>query len=206
MKKIFIFILLLILTGCTVVRIDTTNIDTIIDVVLTKENKLFNRVGKGYKYYVPKGVMYVDTNELNEVLYSNGNYYYLYIDLVNYYYKSKLKYKENNAAYYSRKFDKKDGFKYSGYLEITKAKDNMYHIDFMYNYSKVEALVEKEDLNESVLNISYILSTIKYNKTVIDMMMDEDYFTNKTGKYNNYKTNDSSNKFKLKTQKEKKES
>ena len=82
----------------------------------------------------------------------------------------------------------------------------MYRINFMYNYSKVEALVEKQDLNESVLNISYILSTIKYNKTVIDMMMDEDYFTNKTGKYNNYKTNESSSKFKLKTQKEKKES
>ena len=76
MKKILLFILLLILSGCTVVRIDTTNIDTIIDVVLTKENKLFNRVGKGYKYYVPKGVMYVDTDDLNEVLYSNGNYYY----------------------------------------------------------------------------------------------------------------------------------
>ena len=44
MKKIIAFILVLMLCGCTVVRIDTSNIDTIIDVVLSKNNNLFNRV------------------------------------------------------------------------------------------------------------------------------------------------------------------
>lgn len=89
MKRFIAFILVLVLSGCTVVRINTKSLDTIIDVVLTKENKLFNRVGKGYKYYVPKGVTYVDTNDLNEILYSKGNYYYLYIDAISYYNKNK---------------------------------------------------------------------------------------------------------------------
>ena len=202
MKKFTIILILMVvlLSGCSIVRINTKDIDSILNAVLTKSNNLYNQVGQGYKYYVPAGVTFIDNDEHNNILYCDGNYYYLYIDIVDYYYKTKINYKEKNNVYYSRKFDKKDGFKYSGYLEITKESNNMYHIDFVYNYSKVEALVDKYKLNESVLNISYILSTIKYNHTVIQMMQDENYFKNKTGKYNNYKTNGSSNKFKLKNQ------
>ena len=87
MKKILIIIVLLLASGCTAVRIDTANIDNITNVVLSKDNKLYNRIGKGYKYYKPRGVSYIDTNELNDILYSNGNKYYLYIDAVSYYYK-----------------------------------------------------------------------------------------------------------------------
>ena len=64
------------LKNFTIVRIDTSDIDNIIDVVLSKNNKLYNRVGKGYKYYVPRGINYIDTTELNDKLYSNGYYYY----------------------------------------------------------------------------------------------------------------------------------
>ena len=88
-KLIILFSLFFIVTGCTVVRIDTTDIDNTINIILTKENKLYNRVGKGYKYYVPGGVTYIDTDELNDKLYSSGTYYYLYVDIVNYYYQSK---------------------------------------------------------------------------------------------------------------------
>ena len=38
MKKIAILFMLLLLTGCTVVRIDTSSIDNIVNVVLSKEN------------------------------------------------------------------------------------------------------------------------------------------------------------------------
>ena len=51
-KKAILLILLLLVSGCTIVRIDTKNIDTIIDVVLSKNNTLYNQVGKGYKYYM----------------------------------------------------------------------------------------------------------------------------------------------------------
>lgn len=182
MKKILLFILLLILSGCTVVRIDTTNIDTIIDVVLTKENKLFNRVGKGYKYYVPKGVMYVDTDDLNEVLYSNGNYYYLYIDAVSYYNQKEMTLDKAKDPYYTRIISTDDGFKSNGMINITK-KNGKYFIEFIYNYAKIEALVAKDEINDTILNSAYILSTVKYNYDIIELMLNEDYFTSREEKY-----------------------
>ena len=198
MKKIvIIFLLTIILTGCSVVRIDTNSIDNIVNVILTKENKLFNQVGQGYKYYLPYGVTYIGSDELNDVLYSNGNYYYLYIDAINYYYQAKINFKEDDNLYYSKEFKIGDGFKHSGYLKIKKI-DDMYHITFMYNYAKIETIVEEKDLNDTILNASYILSTIKYNYSIVELMLNEDYFTNKTGKYDSYDTNENSGKFELK--------
>ena len=101
MKKIMLLLLILIIiTGCSVVRIDTKNIDNIISVVLSKNNTLYNRVGQGYKYYIPRGVSYIESNELNDTLYFNGNYYYLYIDVISYYFKENIDYKVKNNAYY----------------------------------------------------------------------------------------------------------
>lgn len=170
----------ILFTGCTVVRIDTTNIDNIISVVLSKKNTLYNRVGKGYKYYVPRGVTYIDTTELNDKLYSNGNYYYLYIDAVSYYHKVKINYKEDPDAYYSEKIEANGK---DGYLEIQKQKNGKYVIEFVYNYAKIEAMVDEKSINEVVLNASYILSTVKFNNKVIKLMLNENYFTNKEEKY-----------------------
>ena len=52
------------------------------------------------------------------------------------------------------------------------------------------------------MNASYILSTINYNKKLIKTMLDEEYFTNKTGKYDLYKTNEKTEKFVLQKDKE----
>lgn len=177
MKKIAILLVLLLTTGCTIVRIDTKSIDNVVDIILSKENSLYNRIGKGYKYYIPKGVSYIDTNELNDKLYSNGNYYYLYIDAVNYFYKNKMVYEEEDI-YYSKKID---GDK-DGYLKIEKI-DDKYHIVFLYNYSKIEAIVKKQDIEEVVLNASYILSTVKFNDNIIGLTLNSDYFTNKEEQY-----------------------
>ena len=97
------------------VRIDTNSIDNTVNVVLSKDNELYNRVGKGYKYYVPRGVNYIDTTDLNEKLYSDGNYYYLYVDAISYYYQKEFSYTEKEDAYYSRLIEQ-NGKK--GYLEI----------------------------------------------------------------------------------------
>ena len=207
MKKIFIVIIAMLsifMTGCSVVRIDTSSIDNIISVILTKNNKLFNQVGQGYKYYLPSGVTYIDSDELNDILYSNGVYYYLYIDAVNYYYQTDVKYKENNSFYYSRLISANDKFKHSGYLEIKKEENN-YYVEFVYNYAKIEAVTSESELNNVILNSSYILSTIKYNYDIIELMLEDDYFTNKTGVYNNYDYSDSSEKFVLEKEQEMKE-
>lgn len=182
MKKVIILLLCFFLTGCTVVRIDTKNLDNILNVILSKENNLYNRVGKGYKYYIPKGVTYIDTDELNDKLYSDGIYYYLYIDVVSYFHKIENDYKEDESLYYSKKID---GDK-NGYLEI-KEENDKYHIKFFYNYSIIEAITSKEDINKVVMNASYILSTIQFNDNIIKLSLDEDYFTNKEEQYNEFK-------------------
>ena len=116
MKKIVILLLVVFaLTGCTIVRIDTDNIANTINVILSKNNELYNRVGKGYKYYVPRGVNYIDTVEFNDKLYSNGDYYYLYIDAISYYYNKDINYEEKEDIYYSRSFNLNNK---NGYLEI----------------------------------------------------------------------------------------
>lgn len=180
MKKIIImFFLLFIMTGCTVVRIDTTDIDNTINIMLSKENKLYNCIGKGYKYYVPRGVTYIDTDELNDKLYSNGDYYYLYIDAISYYYQKNIDYLENTTSYYSKKIDINGK---SGYLQIDKYNDK-YLIQFVYNYAKIETIVDLDKINEAVLNSTYILSTIKFNHDVVKLMLNDDYLTNKEEVY-----------------------
>ncbi len=181
-KGIILCLLAVLLTGCTVVRIDTTSIDNMVDVVLSKNNTLYNRVGIGYKYYVPRGVTYIDSSETNDRLYSNGVYYYLYLDEIGYYYKSSLNYKEDSSKYYSRKLNN-DGSK--GYLEITN-KDGLYLVEFVYNYAKIEALVPKEDIEMTVLNASYILSTIKYNHNIVKLSLGDDFLKTKEEKYDEF--------------------
>ena len=154
------------------VRIDTTSIDNIVAVILSKDNTLYNQVGKGYKYYIPRGVSYMDTNEYNEILYSNGQYYYLYIDVISYYHSVVREYIVNENAYYSKAIDINGK---QGYIEINKLDNNRYFIEFMYNYAKIEAKGDYDNINDIVLNASYILSTVKFNHNVITAMLDDDF-------------------------------
>ena len=172
MKKVLLLCLLLLLTGCSVVRIDTSSVDNIVNVVLSKDNQLYNHIGKGYKYYIPRGVSYIDTNDYNDVLYSNGIYYYLYIDIISYYYDKVQQYEVNENAYYSKSISINDK---EGYLEINKQDDDRYFIEFMYNYSKIEVIAEYDQINDIVLNATYILSTIKFNDNVIKAMLDDNF-------------------------------
>ena len=100
-----IFLCMFFLTGCTAVRIDTADIDNIVNVVLSKDNSLYNHIGKGYKYYIPRGVIYTDTIEFNDRLYSDGNYYYLYIDAISYYYQKDVIHKNDGNSYYFKELD-----------------------------------------------------------------------------------------------------
>lgn len=190
MKKLAILLLVLLLSGCTVVRIDTSDLNNIVDVVLSKDNTLFNQVGKGYKYYIPVGVSYIDTEDFNDILYSNGNYYYLYIDTISYYYNVGKEYVLNNDAYYSRSININGKY---GYLEINK-QDDLYFVEFMYNFSKIEALVKEEALEEVILNASYILSTVKFNNNVITMMLDDEFLVLEE-KYNIFTSKQETNDF-----------
>lgn len=199
MKKVLsIMLILFFVCGCSVVRIDTESIDNILNVVLSKKNTLYNQVGQGYKYYVPGGVNFIESDEFNDTLYSNGTNYYLHLDVVNYYYKNGVKYSHDKNAYYSRKLDTLDGFKYNGYLKI-REEGNYYYLEFVYNYAKIEAMATKKTMKDVVLNSAYILSTIKYNREVIELMLGDENFTNKTGKFQNFNSKGDSGKFELRT-------
>ena len=191
MKKILLLCLLLLLTGCSVVRIDTSSVDNIVNVVLSKDNQLYNHIGKGYKYYIPRGVSYIDTNDYNDVLYSNGIYYYLYIDIISYYYDKVQQYEVNENAYYSKSISINDK---DGYLEINKQDDDRYFIEFMYNYSKIEVIAEYDQINDIVLNATYILSTIKFNDNVIKAMLDDNFLVSEE-KYDIFTSKKETNDF-----------
>ena len=192
MKKVLLLLVsCLLITGCTVVRIDTKSIPNITSVILQKENTLYNHVGRGYKYYIPRGVTYIDSIGLNDVLYSNGNYYYLYIDAPGYINKIEPAYEEDDSIYYSQKLDFNGK---TGYLDIKKQGDK-YLITFVYNYASLEALVDENKVNEVVTDASYILSTVKYNDKVIALMLDDDYFVNREEQYKVFESKKTNNNF-----------
>jgi hypothetical protein len=195
MKKLVSLLLILffvvLTTGCTAVRIDTSDIDNIVNIILSKDNTLFNHIGKGYKYYIPRGMTYIDTIEFNDKLYSDGNYYYLYIDAISYFYQRDVVSSKSDNLYYYRDIDI-NGKK--GYISI-KQVDDRYMIDFMYNYAHIESLVLKESINSVILNSSYILSTVKFNNNVIGIMLNEDYFKYKEEKFELFERQDVNDSF-----------
>ena len=192
MKKIVILLCLLVFTtGCTVSKIDMEDRDNILNITLNRNVNLFNRVSKGYKYYLPKGISLLDYKEYNEILYSNSNKYYLYIDIISYHYKTQKKYTINNNSEYSKILNYNDK---NGYLEIKK-QDNKYHILYEYNYAKMEAVVKEEDVNETIMNMGYILSSIQYNNIVINSLVGENVLDFKEEKYEIEKPTENDNTF-----------
>lgn len=169
MKKIFFITLfcLLLTVGCS--NINNTNIENIINNKISSNynNKVFNTFHRGYQYYLPKKMSVKRINETNEIITSETNTYYLYVDLVSIYENTKIQYEEEQDLYKSLKFEYKDR---SGYLKIKEINEE-YLVEIMYNYAKIEVIVDKPDLNFAINNAITILSTIKYNEDIIENLM-----------------------------------
>lgn len=192
MKKIIILTCLaFFVSGCTIQKIDTENRDEMISVALNREINLYNRVSNGYKYYLPRGIAILDYKDYNETLYTNSNKYYLYVDVVSYHYKKEKSYIENRSLFYS-KIINYNGKK--GYIEIEKIDDD-YYILYEYNYSKIEAKVNEKDINIAIMNMAYILSSIKYNDVVIDSIIGDNILDFKEEKFNIKKPKENENTF-----------
>ncbi len=171
MRKLIIIVFIIFLfTGCSIEEININDINDIVNTIMKDDTKLFNVSANGYKYYLPNGVRVVDNTSYNEKLLSNNNLYYLYIDIASYYYQKQQIYKENNKAYFSKRLSYNDN---EGYLEINKL-DDQYFIEMMYNYVKIETYVEEKNINSTVINLSYILSSIQFNNSVITLLFDND--------------------------------
>jgi hypothetical protein len=177
------------LTGCTVKQVDNKDINKIVDTILNKSISLSNQTSIGYKYYVPRGVRVVDSTSYNEKLFSGGYTYYLYVDVVSYHFKKVSTYEVNKKSYFSKELNYN---KRKGYLQITKI-GNSYFIEMMFNYAKVETYVAKNDIWQTVANISYILDSLKFNDVTIKRLFDENVLNFDEKKYEIFKPKGQSN-------------
>ena len=190
-RKIILFLLVFLFAGCSVVDINTNNYLNNVNNIIKRKNKYTSDNAIGYQYKLPVGVTKLESNEFNEVLIANNEKYYLYADVVSYYYKTKEEYKVDKKAYLSSELQNKDKY---GYVEVNQD-DGKYFVEMMYNYSKMEAYVDIRDLRDTLNNMAYILSSIKYNDDVIENLLgDEKYNLSANQKYNifNIKKNNSS--------------
>lgn len=171
MKKIILILTLVILfTGCEVKNITDKDINDVIDSTLKNDTQLGNNNFKGYKYYIPRGFSLQNKKEDNYVLLSNGEYYYLYVDIISYFHKKEINTTFDKNLYFSKKISYND---IDGYIKIDGPKKDIYYIEVVYNYSKIEAYVNKANLEYAVKNSLKVLASIKYNDVILDTMIGE---------------------------------
>ena len=160
-KICILLIMILAITGC--VNIKKTKYEIIINETINSRVKIYNTYRNGYKLYLPHGLYVDDSNEYNEIIRSNKYKYYLYIDVTSYLNKKNNSYSINNNANYSILINSGDK---NGYLEINEKKGK-YLVEIMYNYAKIEVMVDEEDLNEAVTNAMVVLTSVQYNDSVL---------------------------------------
>lgn len=183
-KKIIILSILLILsTGCSTVR--NSSYEKIIEEALANKHITTNIKRPGYKYYLPLGLKLLKEEGSNEFISKDDTIYYLYIDYISYYNKKEDSYNENKNAIYSLKIKKDNLF---GYLEIKNTENDKYFIEIMYNYAKIEVIVEKEMANEAIAYAMSILSSITYQDTVLTSLMGEDALKSNEIEHNIFET------------------
>lgn len=190
MKKILLIILFLfMLTGCT--NIKESSYDEII-ANLSKKSLNDNVYRTGYSYYLPRGVKVSSSSLYNEVLEDSNNKYYLYVDIVSYYKKVYKEYTINNDALYSKKIEYDGKF---GYVEVNILKNSKYLVEIMYNYAKIEVIVDKINCNEAMFTIINILKSIEYNNSIIANLMGDDVLNFSEIEFNIFNTNSSESNY-----------
>jgi hypothetical protein len=94
MKKIFFFFfVILMVTGCTINNLSYLENDEIVDQILSFKSAKPNTALRGYKIYLPSNMTLLEDTDSNNILSSEKDKYYLYIDLVSYYNKTDNNYK-----------------------------------------------------------------------------------------------------------------
>ena len=169
-KKIFVIICLFLLTGCTsMYYINNMSFSDIINLNIQQKNKLYNVNNKGYKYYLPQGFTVYSDKDYNQILLSNSKKYYLYVDLVSYYYKTEINTEYSSDDYFHYALSNDDTF---GYLKITENNDNFF-VELCYNYAIIDVEVEEYELRYAISRGISILNSIKYNDLVIQEALEK---------------------------------
>ena len=186
MKRIVVLlsIVVIFVTGCSVYKLDDTNISKNIKMILSHKSSLHNVNYDGYTYYLPKGISFITKDEYNALLKDrNNNKYYMFVDVISYYHKVENDYVVNKDSHYSVILDYN---KRNGYVQIDEI-DGKYFVQFVYNYVKIETYVEKKYLNEAINNICYILRSVKFNDVVIESLIGENALDYKEEDYSLFK-------------------
>ena len=168
LKVLLLISIILFCSGCN--TINNMSIEEIVDFTSSSNLKISNQYRSGYKYYVPSGVGVYSKNDYNEILLKSNYRIYFYVDVVSYYNKVVKKYEVNNEAYYSQEISNGDKF---GYVEINKYNDKYFLLEIMYNYAKIEVIIDEELINEAVTNAMIILTSISYNDNIINNLMED---------------------------------
>ena len=189
MKKILIIICLLFITGCSDIR--KQSYDDIINNIATRANK-DNVYRTGYSYYLPRGMQVADSTLYNEAITDARYKYYLYVDIVSYYKKVTKDYSVNDNALVSKKLDYDGKF---GYVEVNLLKNDKYLVEIMYNYAKIEVIVDKSNLNEAMLSIINILKSVEYNDSIIANLMGDDVLNFSEEEFNIFNTKGSESNY-----------
>ena len=184
--------IILLLSGCSVVKINSKSIDDTIVSILKEDTSLKTVSLEGYSYFLPQGVNLKVSKNLNSILYYNHNKMYLYVDIVSYFHKIENSYKIVEDAYYSKRIDINGK---SGYVEITKINDNKYFIEFMFNYSKVETYSTKKNINKTLTVMAYILNSVKFNDSLLESLIGESSIKYLEEQFDIFKSNGSEDEF-----------
>lgn len=185
MKKVILLITItFFLTGC--VNIKNSSYEQIIAYALKNENiDLNNKSGNGYSYYLPTGLKIIKNNKNNTVFQNEKYRLYMYVDVISYYNKRIEGYTKNTNAYYSSSIENGEKF---GYLEINLQSNKKYLVEIMYNYAKIEVIVDECDIKDMVSYALAILSSISYNDTVLENMIGEDILNYSEVEFNIFET------------------
>lgn len=190
MKKIILIIIILVFTaGCT--NINKLSYDDIVNNITTMSTK-DNIYRTGYSYYLPRGMKVADSTLYNEVIEDANSKYYLYVDVVSFYKKITKEYEINNNAIYSSKINYNDKF---GYVEVYLLKNDKYLVEIMYNYAKIEVIVDKSKCKEAMLSIINILKSVEYNDSIIANLMGDDILNFNEEEFNIFNTKGSESNY-----------
>ena len=166
-RAIVLIVTVLLLSGC--VNIAKSDYNEIINEAVSSNKNIYNTYRSGYKFYLPSGLYIENSKDYNEVIKSGDDLYYLYIDIISYLNKKESPYVINEKSLYSDSISHQNK---SGYIEINEQKEK-YLVEIMYNYAKIEVMVDEKDLKKSVSNAIIILSSIKYNDGILENLTKE---------------------------------
>lgn len=190
MKKLIILIVCFtLLCGCT--KINNDNINNIINSVVSSDNDRANQYRNGYKFYLPNNLSIIKIDDKNNVFKENDIKYYMFVDIVSYYHKVENKYQVNEKAYYSSLINYNNK---SGYVEVN-VKNDKYLIEIMYNYAKIEVIVNSNDIASAITNSLIILTSVNYNDDIIDNLLEEDVLNYSEETFNIFETNSNDSNF-----------